>query len=1226
MNQKLALRIFISSPSDVAEERALAARVFRRLASEFADTVTLETILWEHEPLFAHSGFQQEIEKIARPSQCDLVVCILWARLGTRLPKDYAPEPGRPPPTGTEFEIRDALAAYEKFGRPNLLIYRKKAPPHVNLASPDAEERFRQYKQLDEFCRSAFYDAQGASLVAHHGFNDGPDFERRFTEHARKWIARELEKAGEHRLRPRWTRGSPFRGLQAFDAEYQDVFFGRSRAVGELICRLHGTESEERPEGPRARLLLIDGMSGNGKSSLVRAGLLPFLADRPVEGIASWYTVMARPSDVDREATQAGALGAIAAAISAALPAVASLGVSVAQLAAQLHTAPLVAAARIETYLAAEATAHRISPEQVRLLIYVDQLEEIFTLPAVSTQARSILEAISALAVVPTVWVVVTMRSDFTHRLEAYPAIMELLRRSPPYTLPPPRGDELLDMIREPALAAGLEFEERDGVSLDRELWKDASQNPESLPLLEYALQQLYEGRVSNLLLWEVYKPADREGGLRAALIAEAERLLAADGPDGSVTFRRVMRELTSVAEDGSATRRYAPIDAFPHGSPEQAFVDRLIGARLAVTDRHGDRSVVCLAHEALLQSWPRARGWLQHESALLMRRDELQHDASAWDSHRRSAGWLGTAPDKLAAIAQLEREGLVPTGAATEYAARSRSRARNMRFLKHSAITTVVLLMVSASVFAWIAVAQRNAAKAAEARAQLEASTARATTDFLVGLFQEVDPSHSRGETLLAREVVDKGRSKLEHSLMDQPAVRTELLRTIGTVYDNLGLTTEGEQTLRKALKLAEQTPAVPPLELARARYALAFAIVDSGKFTEAEKLYLDAIHYYDTQPNLRLDAATARGNLGYLYYAWGRCREADQVQSTAYASAVKMVGARSELASGIEFDMGRVAICLGDPAKGLAEMEEAAEIRKQLFGINDVWYAAYLYEIGFALRDLQHPAEAARYFSASVPILERLLGPEHPWLAIALSGYGSVLTQEGRYSDGIRMMERSVEISKRAGKAADPRVLQALGFILGELEDYKSALPYLKEAVDADAKVGGDQNRAFYAMELGSYGFYLTLSGKSQEATPILRQALSIVEHDAPNNAVALREVRLYLAVNVCYSRRDAEGFALTTAVLGMTVPGEAPWQHALDKAINAACDPDSTHFRLNEATLRSSLGILTHERGPHDGLTRALVRTLITFYQRAGLPNRAAYYQRQLSSTYALPTLTP
>ena len=154
------LKIFLSSPGDVAEERALAEFVFRRIADEVSDAANLTFLIWEHEPLFGHTGFQQQIE---RPSQSDLVVCILWSRLGTRLPSDFAPAKGEPPPTGTEFEIKDALASYAERGKPNLLIYRKVPGPQIGLGSANFAERSDQYRRLDEFCRRTFYNRRRRS-------------------------------------------------------------------------------------------------------------------------------------------------------------------------------------------------------------------------------------------------------------------------------------------------------------------------------------------------------------------------------------------------------------------------------------------------------------------------------------------------------------------------------------------------------------------------------------------------------------------------------------------------------------------------------------------------------------------------------------------------------------------------------------------------------------------------------------------------------------------------------------------------------------------------------------------------------------------------------------------------------------------------------------------------------------------------------------------------------
>ena len=552
--EKRLLRIFLSSPGDVAEERALAEIVFRRIADEVGDAARLELVIWEHEPLFAHTGFQQQIE---RPSQCDLVVSILWSRLGTRLPADFAPEPGKEPPTGTEFEIIDALESYQRRGKPNLLIYRKVPAPQVGLGSAEFAERSRQYQMLDEFCRRAFYDAQGALSVAHHTFTDSHEFERRLAEHVRRWLDREIQATDATAVRPRWRGGSPFRGLQTFEAEHQAIFFGRAEALSDLIRRIRDAEASA-PEEQRSRLLIVQGMSGSGKTSLINAGLLPLLAHRPIEGIAHWKAVSFRPSESSPAAPHAGPLGVLATRLAEQLPAIERLGVSVAQLAMALHDKPDEAVARLEMCLASETSRSDTAPHRARLIIYIDQLEEVFTLNESLPHAEALFAAVSALASSLHIWVLATLRSDFAHRLEAFPEFMKALGQSPSYTLLPPRHDELADMIREPALAAGLLWEMREGVSLDQELLRECSGNPEALPLLEYTLQQLYERRDGRLLRWSAY-----EGGLRGALIAAAEQVVNEAGEEAAADFRTSCVSLSAVGEDGVATRRYAPLNRF---------------------------------------------------------------------------------------------------------------------------------------------------------------------------------------------------------------------------------------------------------------------------------------------------------------------------------------------------------------------------------------------------------------------------------------------------------------------------------------------------------------------------------------------------------------------------------------------------------------------------------------------------------------------------------------
>ena len=148
------LQIFVSSPSDVIEERVVSRRVLERLAAVYGERVEIKPVFWEDEPLKASGSFQ---EQIPLPAECDVVLMILWSRLGTRLPANMSRPDGSRYASGTEFEFENALEAYRARGVPDLLVYRKTVRPFTPLDSEQAVlERLRQKEALDVFLERWF--------------------------------------------------------------------------------------------------------------------------------------------------------------------------------------------------------------------------------------------------------------------------------------------------------------------------------------------------------------------------------------------------------------------------------------------------------------------------------------------------------------------------------------------------------------------------------------------------------------------------------------------------------------------------------------------------------------------------------------------------------------------------------------------------------------------------------------------------------------------------------------------------------------------------------------------------------------------------------------------------------------------------------------------------------------------------------------------------------------
>ncbi|MGH7123940.1 MAG: AAA family ATPase, partial [Stellaceae bacterium] len=658
--------------------------VVSRLQLEFRGLVRLQAIFWENELLRADQTFQSQIPRACESDAC---IFILWSWFGTPLSAAVACRPdGTTYVSGTEFEFEDAMTSRRTRGTPDIFVYRKVADVPVSVRSRDVELMQRSQRDaLDGFLDKWFRGEGGTFKAAFYEFEHPAGFERLLETHLRRWIIEALEKAGVaaaavHR-EAQW-KGSPFRGLRPFDIDDALIFCGRTQAVTELLDLLRGRAAAGRP------FALVVGRSGAGKSSLTRAGLLPMLTQPEViQGVIAWRRAVFRPSDATGRP-----MDALAAAIlsQAALPEIAAGGTDAAELAKLLGENPAASAPLIRLALAGVGDTARAalppgSEGVARLALVIDQFEEIFTQEGVQSADRgAFVAALHALAGSGHVWIVATMRADFYPRCQDLPAVfLELCPREAVFELMPPTPEEISQMIRRPARLAGLDFEKRadQEQGLDDVLRDAAIANPGSLPLLQFALEELYTRAGQGRLL----RFADYEemGRLPGALQVRAETELNALPEDAQAALPLVLSHLVQLdLKTGAIVQRrlsYARVAADPHC---RALIDSFVDKRLFESDRGSDgETVVGVAHEALLRSWMRAREWIEHNQAFLRLRARIGAAGVLWQEEGRPARLLLPEGQGLKDALRLKAErGAELGGAELAYIDQSLALARRAR------------------------------------------------------------------------------------------------------------------------------------------------------------------------------------------------------------------------------------------------------------------------------------------------------------------------------------------------------------------------------------------------------------------------------------------------------------------------------------------------------------------------------------------------------------------
>jgi hypothetical protein len=502
---------------------------------------------------------------------------------------------------------------------------------------------------------------------------------------------------------------APYLGLKTFDETHARFFYGREALIDTLVERVKHTA-----------FLTVIGPSGSGKSSVVRAGLIPALKQGlDLAGSDQWIYVPPFPPGPRP-------MNALAAALTA-LPNSARVGTAIAiEDRLKLPDGLL--------FCADQLLAERPGG---RLVLVVDQAEELWTLAPSDKALKEthrreqqqpfIAQLLSVTqAVDRRVLVILTLRADFMGRVAGEPTLAAVVKQQLEIVSPMDKPD-LRRAIELPAEVAGGTFQP----GLVDELIDQVAGEPGALPLLEYTLESLWAAKESDgTLTWEAYR---KIGGVEGALAQGADHVLDNDyaKPEQRDAIREVLLRLVQPGDGSADSRRRVPLrDLVPAGSTVesvQALITPLVNARLLTTGREADtaQDTVEVTHEALIRLWPTLRDWIASAKADLRLQRQLEDAAREWEAEEspRDFLWQGVrlahaeawAAQAHPLLLAREHEFLVASRAAET--ARTQAERRRTRSIIVGLIVALVLITGFAGGTFWFWRAADRTGRVSQAR-----------------------------------------------------------------------------------------------------------------------------------------------------------------------------------------------------------------------------------------------------------------------------------------------------------------------------------------------------------------------------------------------------------------------------------------------------------------------------------------------------------------------------
>jgi WD40 repeat protein len=578
---------------------------------------------------------------------------------------------------------------------------------------------------------------------------------------------------------------NPYKGLRAFQESDSDDFFGREALVQKLLDRLQELH-------PLARFLAVVGPSGSGKSSVVKAGVIPALRKNAIPASDKWFIVEMLPGLHPLDEIESALL--------------------------KIAVTPPVALSnllRADEKGLGEAVKRVLPDDAAELLLVIDQFEEVFTQVESENERTHILNSLRAAILDPAsrLRVIVTLRADFYDRPLNYEGFGSLMRDRTEVVLPL-SAEELQQAIAGPAERVGLLVEP----ALVAEMVSEIQDEPGALPLLQYALTEVFEKREGITLTLEAYRAS---GGALGALAHRAEELYQTFNEEQQATTRQIFLRLVTLGEGTEDTRRrvlWAELIAI-EGYDDTIMQDvlELYGKYRLLTfgaDPQTREPTVEVAHEALIRQWQRLREWLNEsrESVRLQRR--LIAALSDWQNQGRDASFLASGTRLVQYESLLESTNLALTANEQTYI-RASIRARDEKAAAEEARRERELAL------------ERQAKR--RLRVLLVVMAAALVGAFGLSIFafnQQREAQQERDNARLARDEAQQERDNAQQS---SDEARTQALAASAQILLNNNDTDAALVLAMEAMKIEPDLPAVEPA-LANAAYTPATRLIMEG------------------------------------------------------------------------------------------------------------------------------------------------------------------------------------------------------------------------------------------------------------------------------------------------------------------------------------------------------------------------------------------------------------